>query len=195
MTCSSTTRRRRMVSSRTGSRGGSLPLRQRHARRRHPPLHPRTQRRVRVPGRSRLGRIHRLGHRDDPPRGRGPAGHPQRGPPAEALAGTAPPGPAPQVLVLLLLLLRPAGPARSRRACQPLALLPALPARRPPGLHTSTTGIRPWSMRCHRPGGSPRQISASYAPSSASTIDSTASKGARSAPSRWCRPARNPGEL
>jgi len=35
------------------------------------------------------------------PRGRGPAGHPQRGPPAEALAGTAPPRPAPQVLVLL----------------------------------------------------------------------------------------------
>ena len=42
---------------------------------------------------------------------------------------------------------------------------------------------------------SPARISASYAPSSASRIDSTASKGARSAPSRWCRPARNPGEL
>src|SRR5271166_1391797 len=42
---------------------------------------------------------------------------------------------------------------------------------------------------------SPARISASYAPGSASTIDSTASKGARSAPSRWCRPARNPGEL
>jgi predicted house-cleaning noncanonical NTP pyrophosphatase (MazG superfamily) len=42
---------------------------------------------------------------------------------------------------------------------------------------------------------SPARISASYAPASASTIDSTASKGARSAPSRWCRPARNPGEL
>ena len=42
---------------------------------------------------------------------------------------------------------------------------------------------------------SPAWISASYAPGSASTIDSTASKGARSAPSRWCRPARNPGEL
>jgi pimeloyl-ACP methyl ester carboxylesterase len=49
------------------------------------------------------GRNRRLGHRDAPPRGRRPAGHPQRGPPAEALAGTAPPGPAPQVLVLLLL--------------------------------------------------------------------------------------------
>src|SRR6185437_6643094 len=46
---------------------------------------------------------HRLGHRDEPPRGRGPAGHPQRGPPAEAVAGTAPSRPAPQVLVLLLL--------------------------------------------------------------------------------------------
>jgi predicted MFS family arabinose efflux permease len=42
---------------------------------------------------------------------------------------------------------------------------------------------------------SPARISARYAPGSASTIDSTASKGARSAPSRWCRPARNPGEL
>jgi hypothetical protein len=42
---------------------------------------------------------------------------------------------------------------------------------------------------------SPARISASYAPNSASTIDSTASKGARSAPSRWCRAARNPGEL
>ena len=30
----------------------------------------------------------RLGHRDEPPRGRGPAGHPQRGPSAEAMAGT-----------------------------------------------------------------------------------------------------------
>ena len=42
---------------------------------------------------------------------------------------------------------------------------------------------------------SPARISARYAPGSASTIDSTASKGARKAPSRWCRPARNPGEL
>ena len=42
---------------------------------------------------------------------------------------------------------------------------------------------------------SPARISASYAPNSASTIDSTASKGARSAPSRWCRSAINPGEL
>jgi pimeloyl-ACP methyl ester carboxylesterase len=33
----------------------------------------------------------------------GPAGHPQRSPPAETLSGTAPPGPAPQVLVFLLL--------------------------------------------------------------------------------------------
>jgi hypothetical protein len=39
------------------------------------------------------------------------------------------------------------------------------------------------------------RISASYAPSSDSMIDSTASKGARSAPSRWCRSAGNPGEL
>jgi pimeloyl-ACP methyl ester carboxylesterase len=46
------------------------------------------------------------------PGSRGPAGHPQRSPPAEAVAGTAPPGPAPQVLVLLLL--RPPRVARSR---------------------------------------------------------------------------------
>src|SRR5438552_209517 len=58
---------------------------------------------------------------------------------AEALAGTAPPGAAPQVLVLLLL--RPPGAARNRRARRPLALLPALPARRPPGLHAG--GDRP----------------------------------------------------
>lgn len=40
-----------------------------------------------------------------------------------------------------------------------------------------------------------RAEQASYAPSSATTIDSTASKGARDAPSRWCRSARNSGEL
>ena len=39
------------------------------------------------------------------------------------------------------------------------------------------------------------RISASYAPSTASTIDSTASKGARRAPSMWSRSAMNPGEL
>ena len=86
-------------------------LRHRQAGRRHPRSHPRTRRRVRAAGRSRLGRNRRLGHRDEPPRGRGPAGHPQRGPSAEALAGTAPPRPAPEVLVLLLL--RPPGAARS----------------------------------------------------------------------------------
>jgi pimeloyl-ACP methyl ester carboxylesterase len=48
------------------------------------------------------------------------------GPSAEAIAGTAPPRPAPQVLVLLLL--RPPRAARKRRARRPLALLPALPA-------------------------------------------------------------------
>src|SRR5262249_52829855 len=84
-------------------------------------------------GTARVGRDHLPGRRDHPPPGRGPAGHPQRGPPAEAVAGTAPPGSAPQVLVLLLL--RPPRVARSRRARQPLAFLPALPARRPPGLH------------------------------------------------------------
>ena len=43
--------------------------------------------------------------------------------------------------VLVLLLLRPPGAARSRRARQQLALLPALPARRQPGLHAG--GDRP----------------------------------------------------
>jgi pimeloyl-ACP methyl ester carboxylesterase len=52
---------------------------------------------------------------------------------AEAGGGTAPPRTAPPVLVFLLL--RPSGPARNRRARGPLALLPALPARRTPGLH------------------------------------------------------------
>ena len=67
-------------------------LRHRPADRRHPRSHPRTRRRIRAAGRSRLGRKRRLGHRDGPSGGRGPAGHPQRGPPAEALPGTAPPG-------------------------------------------------------------------------------------------------------
>ena len=49
------------------------------------------------------------------------------------------PGPAPQVLVFLFL--RPPGAARIRRARRPLALLPALPARRPSGLHPG--GVRP----------------------------------------------------
>ena len=79
-----------------------------------------------VPGRSRLGRKHRLDHRDEPPRGGRPTRHPQRGPSAAALEGTAPPEPAPEVVVLLLL--RGTGSARGRGARQGLALLPALPA-------------------------------------------------------------------
>src|SRR4029079_10849674 len=86
-----------------------------------------------VAGRSRLGRNRRLANRDATPGGRRPAGDPQCGPPAEALAGTAPPRPAPEVLVLLLL--RRPGLARSGRARQQMALLPALPARRQPALH------------------------------------------------------------
>ena len=88
-------------------------LRRRRARRRHPRSDPRAGRRVRAAGRSRLGRNHRLGHRDEPPRGRGPAGHPQRGPSAEALAGTAPPRPAAPVLVLLLFSSSPISPSAS----------------------------------------------------------------------------------
>ncbi len=61
------------------------------------------------------------------------ARHPQRGASAAALGGTAPPEPAAEVLVLLLL--RSAGIARGHRARQRLALLPTFPARREPALH------------------------------------------------------------
>ena len=50
--------------------------------RRHPRPHPRARRRVRDGGRSRLGRIGRLDPGDEPPRGRRPPRHPERGPPA-----------------------------------------------------------------------------------------------------------------
>ena len=40
------------------------------------------------------GGSHRLDHRDEPPRGGRPTRHPQRGPSAAALGGTAPPEPA-----------------------------------------------------------------------------------------------------
>ena len=58
------------------------------------------------------------------------AAHPRRAP-----GGTAPPEPAPEVVVLLLL--RGTGAARGRGARERLALLPALPARREPGLHAA----------------------------------------------------------
>src|SRR5207344_1701419 len=61
--------------------------------------------------------------------------HPQRGPSAEALGGAAPPEPAREVLVLLLLC--GARTARGHRAPQRLALLPAFPARREPALHAA----------------------------------------------------------
>src|SRR5262249_8124535 len=84
-------------------------------------------------GRSRLGRQHRLDRGDEPPRGGRAARHPQRGTPAEAVRGTETPESAPEVLVLLLL--RHAGPARGGGAPSRLALLPALPARREPALY------------------------------------------------------------
>src|SRR4029450_13956071 len=84
--------------------------------------------RVRDVGRSRLGRIDRLDHRDEPPRGGRPTRHPQRGPSAAAPGGAAPPESAPKVLVLLLLC-DPAA-ARGRRARQRLAFLPTLPGWR-----------------------------------------------------------------
>ena len=67
-------------------------LRHPPAGRRHRRPDPRARRRVRDAGRARLGRVGRLGHRDGLPRGGGPAGHLERGPPAQAGAGTAPPG-------------------------------------------------------------------------------------------------------
>ena len=108
-------------------------LHRRQAGRRRARSHPRTRRRVRAAGRPRLGRNRRLDCGDEPPRGRGPSGHPQRGPSAQAQRGTAPPQPARAVLVLLLL--RAPGPARAPRAREGLGVLPALPARRPAAVH------------------------------------------------------------
>ena len=88
---------------------------------------------VRAVGRSRLGRKHRLDHRDEPPRGGRPTRHPQCGPSAAALGGTPQPEPAQEVLVLLLLC--DTGTARGRGARQKLAFLPTLPERREPALH------------------------------------------------------------
>ena len=99
----------------------------------------RTRRRVRAAGRPRLGRNRRLDCGDEPPRGRRPAGHPQRGPSAQAQRGTAPPQPARAVLVLLLL--RAPEPARAPRAREGLGVLPALPARRPAAVHASRRPI------------------------------------------------------
>src|SRR5213596_331656 len=70
-------------------------LRRRPARRRHPRSHRRARCQVRAVDRSRLGRKHRLDHRDEPPGGGRPPCHPQRGPSAAAPAGTAQPEPAP----------------------------------------------------------------------------------------------------
>ena len=58
------------------------------------------------------------------------AAHPRR-----LVGGAAPPEPAPEVLVLLLL--RDTGAARGRGARQGLALLPTLPAGREPALHAA----------------------------------------------------------
>src|SRR3974390_645080 len=48
----------------------------------------------------------------------------------------------------------------------------------------------------HRPGVSAElSPSGGHAPSTPTTIDATASKGARRGPSMWCRSARNSGAL
>ena len=104
-----------------------------NAGRRRPRSHPGARRRVRARGRPRLGWNRRLDARDEPPRGRRPAGHPRRGPSAQAQRGAAPPQPAAAVLVLLLL---PApGSARAPRAGRRLGVLPGLPARRATPVH------------------------------------------------------------
>ena len=74
-------------------------LRRRQARRRHPRSHPRARRGDRDAGRVTTGRgtiawTMAMHHPEVVER----VGDPQRRPPAEAIAGTAPPGPAPQVL-------------------------------------------------------------------------------------------------
>ena len=113
-------------------------LRRRPGRGRHPRSHRRARCRLRAVGRSRLGRKHRLDHCDEPPRGGRPTRNPQRGPSAAALGGTAPPEPASEVLVLLLLC--GTGPARGSGARQRLALLPTLPGRGEPALHAGGNG-------------------------------------------------------
>ena len=114
--------------------GGRLRrVHRRQARRRHPRPHPRARCRVRDGRRPRLGRHRRVDPGDESPGGRRPPRHPERGPSAAAERRTAQPASAPAELVLLLL---PA-PEAARAACPPqgLAVLQALPARRPPAVH------------------------------------------------------------
>ena len=106
---------------------GRQGLRDRQADRRHPRAHPRMRRQVRAAGRSRLGRKRCLGHRDELSRSRGPAGYPQCGPSAEALAGTAPPELRKSWYFFFFNL-----PDLPESVAATLALLPALLARRPP---------------------------------------------------------------
>src|SRR5262249_10973609 len=70
---------------------------------------------------------------DEPPRGGRSTRDPQRGPSASTFRGTAPPEPAPEVVVLLLLC--DAGPPRGGGAPSGLALLPTLPRGGEPSLH------------------------------------------------------------
>ena len=95
--------------------------------------HRRTRCGVRAVGRSRLGRNHRLDHRDESPRGGRPTRHPQRGPPRRSRRDCATRASS-EVLVLLLLCATgiPRSGARQR-----LALLPTLPGGREPALHAT----------------------------------------------------------
>ena len=150
---------------------------------------------------------------DEPSRGRRPSGHPQRGPSAAAQRGTAPPQPAPTVLVLLLL---PAPGAARAPSSAPTALAVL------PGTSCATRGppytpeeieryVEAWSQ----PGAataminyyrgavrhSPKQAKAALRPISAPTLviwgqrDRYLGPEPRRAPPRRCaqsRPRRAP---
>ena len=120
-------------------------LHRRQARPRRPRPHPRARCRVRDGGRPRLGRNGRLDPGDEPPRGRRPARHPQRRPPAQAQRGAAQPASAPEDLVLLLLPVPGAARSAARAAgtggsssasCAP----PARRTRRRSSIATSRRG-------------------------------------------------------
>ena len=75
----------------------------------------------------------RLDDRDEPPGGRRPARHPERGPSAAALEGLKHPNQLRKSWYFFFF--ATPGTARGRRACQGLALLPPLPAGREPPVH------------------------------------------------------------
>ena len=132
--------------------GGIRGVRRRSARRRHPRPHRSARRRVREAGRSRLGGSIAWTTAMNHPEvvdGSPSSTRPIRG----GSRGTAPPEPAPEVLVLLLL--RNAGTARGRGAREGLALLPTLPRTtrtRPTRRRRSSATWTRGRSRAPRPG-------------------------------------------